>query len=47
MVKDRIRAYRDAGVTTSASDPEGRDLGERLDTLGRFMRLLEEVNAES
>jgi F420-dependent oxidoreductase-like protein len=47
MVKDRIRAYRDAGVTTIASDPEGRDLGERLETLGRFMRLLEEVNAES
>ncbi|MEO6197207.1 MAG: LLM class flavin-dependent oxidoreductase, partial [Dehalococcoidia bacterium] len=32
MVKDRIRAYRDAGVTTIAADPDGRDLGERLDT---------------
>jgi F420-dependent oxidoreductase-like protein len=46
MVKHRIRAYRDAGITTIRVDPEGRGLRERLDTLGRFMRLLGEVNAE-
>jgi F420-dependent oxidoreductase-like protein len=46
MVKDRIRAYRDAGVTTISADPDGRSIGERLETLGRFMRLLGEVNAE-
>jgi alkanesulfonate monooxygenase SsuD/methylene tetrahydromethanopterin reductase-like flavin-dependent oxidoreductase (luciferase family) len=46
MVKDRIRAYRDAGVTTISADPDGRDFGERVATLGRFMRLLGEVNEE-
>ena len=45
-VKQRIRAYRDAGITTIRVDPEGRGLRERLDTLGRFMRLLSDVNAE-
>ncbi len=47
MVKGRIRAYRDAGVTTIRVDPEGRDLDGRVETLGRFMRLLDEVNLES
>jgi hypothetical protein len=47
MVKARIRAYRDAGVTTIRVDPEGRDLSGRVETLGRFMGLLSAVNAES
>jgi F420-dependent oxidoreductase-like protein len=47
MVKGRIRAYRDAGVTTIRVDAEGQGMGGRLDTLGRFMRLLGEVNAEA
>ena len=46
-VRQRIRAYRDAGVTTVRVDPEGRGLNERLETLGRFMGLLAEVNAEA
>jgi F420-dependent oxidoreductase-like protein len=46
MVKQRIRAYRDVGVNTIRVDPQGRDMSERLETLGRFMRLLNEVNAE-
>jgi alkanesulfonate monooxygenase SsuD/methylene tetrahydromethanopterin reductase-like flavin-dependent oxidoreductase (luciferase family) len=46
MVKQRIRVYRDAGVTTIRVEPEGRGLAERLETLGRFMRLLDQVNAE-
>jgi F420-dependent oxidoreductase-like protein len=46
MVKARIRAYRDAGVTTIRVEPDGRGMAERLETLGRFMRLLGEVNAE-
>ncbi len=45
MVQDRIRAYRDAGVTTVRVDPQGQGMGGRLETLGRFMRLLGEVNA--
>jgi len=46
MVKDRIRAYRNAGVTTIRVDPDGRGLEERLATLGRFMRLVEDVSGE-
>jgi F420-dependent oxidoreductase-like protein len=46
MVKDRIRAYRDSGVTTIRAEADGRGMGERLETLGRFMRLLGEVNGE-
>jgi F420-dependent oxidoreductase-like protein len=41
MVKDRIRAYRDAGVTTVRAEAEGRGMGERLET-----RLLDEVNRD-
>jgi F420-dependent oxidoreductase-like protein len=46
MVKDRIRVYRDAGITTISASPEGADLAARVETLGRFMRLVSEVNAE-
>lgn len=46
MVKDRIRAYRDAGITSISVAPEGDSLAGRLDTLGRFMALVKEVNAE-
>lgn len=45
MVKDRIRAYRDAGITSISVSPEGNSLGERIETLGRFMKLVAEVNA--
>ena len=46
MVKDRIRAYRNAGVTTLRVDPQGAGLAGRLDTLGRVVGLVREVNAE-
>ncbi len=46
MVRARIRAYRDAGVTTIRVDPAGRTPSERLDTLTRFMHLLSDVNEE-
>ena len=39
-VRERLAAYRDAGVTTIRLSPVGRDLTERLDTLGRTMALL-------
>jgi hypothetical protein len=39
MVKDRLRAYRDAGVTTLRVDPEGATLDARLATLGRVLEL--------
>jgi hypothetical protein len=36
-VRERIRAYRDAGVSTLRVAPAGRTLAERLETLGRTM----------
>ena len=47
MVRDRVRAYRDAGVTTLRVDPDGRTVAERIDTLGRAMKLVQEVSAEA
>jgi F420-dependent oxidoreductase-like protein len=47
MVRDRVRAYRDAGVTTLRVDPEGRTIGERIETLGRAIKLVEEVSREA
>lgn len=46
MVKDRIRAYRDVGITSISANPAGETLAERIDTLGRFMSLVEDVNNE-
>jgi F420-dependent oxidoreductase-like protein len=40
MVRKRIRAFRDAGVTTLRVNPQGRDLAEKLATLGRVMDLV-------
>jgi F420-dependent oxidoreductase-like protein len=45
-VKERIRAYGDAGVTTLRVDPAGRSLKERIATLERFVALIAEVNRE-
>ena len=36
-VRDRFRMYKASGVTTLRVQPAGRDLKERLDTLGRVM----------
>lgn len=40
MVRGRIRAYRDAGITTLRVEPEGATLDERVATLGRLMDLV-------
>ena len=40
MVRNRIRAFSDAGVTTLRVSPQGRDLAEKLATLGRVMDLV-------
>ncbi len=40
MVRNRIRAFRDAGVTTLRVTPQGRDLTEKLATLGQVMDLV-------
>jgi len=47
QVRDRIRAYRDNGITTLSVSPAGETMQQRLDTLGRFMDLFREVNAET
>ncbi|HXK34567.1 MAG TPA: LLM class F420-dependent oxidoreductase [Dehalococcoidia bacterium] len=47
MVRARMRAYRDAGVTTLRLQPEGRTLKERLDTLGRALDIVKSVSAEA
>ena len=40
MVRERIRKYRDAGVTMLRLDPRGESNTERLDTLGRAVELV-------
>lgn len=47
MVKGRIRAYRDAGITSLQVAPAGQTMAERLETLGRFVDLFKVVNAEA
>ena len=47
MVKDRIRVYRDNGITTLRVAPAGETMQERLDTLDRFMDLFSSVDAEA
>jgi F420-dependent oxidoreductase-like protein len=43
MVKDRIRAFKKAGVTTLRVAPAGATMAERLETLGRTMDLVKAV----
>ena len=46
MVRDRIRAYRDAGVTAVRLQPMGRTPSEKLDTLAHMLDLVREVDAD-
>jgi F420-dependent oxidoreductase-like protein len=46
QVRDRIRAYREAGVTTLRVQPEGKTLEDRLHTLARTIDLVKQVSAE-
>jgi len=46
MVLGRLRAYRDAGVTTIRLDPAGDTVTARLDTLARGLDLLRRLEAE-
>ncbi len=46
MVRDRIRAYRDAGVTALRLQPMGRTPAEKLDTLGRMLDLVADVERD-
>jgi F420-dependent oxidoreductase-like protein len=40
MVRERIRMYRDAGVTMLSLTPMGRGMAEKLDVLGRAVELV-------
>ena len=44
MVRERLRRWRDAGVTTVRLYPAGDDLTARLETLARAIELVGEVN---
>jgi len=46
-VRQRIRAYREAGVTTLRLDPMGGSAQERLDTLGRAVELVAQESRAS
>lgn len=43
QVRDRIRAYRDAGVTDLRLEPMGRTPADKLDTLARVLDLVRDV----
>jgi alkanesulfonate monooxygenase SsuD/methylene tetrahydromethanopterin reductase-like flavin-dependent oxidoreductase (luciferase family) len=40
MVRERVKAYHHAGITTLRVEPEGATLDERLATLGRLIDLV-------
>jgi F420-dependent oxidoreductase-like protein len=46
MVRDRIRAYRDAGVDALRLQPTGRTAADKLDTLGHMLDLVHDVEQE-
>ncbi|MEC7916350.1 MAG: LLM class flavin-dependent oxidoreductase [Actinomycetota bacterium] len=46
QVTDRVRAYRDAGITVLRVQPEGLDTQERLDSLGQIIDIVRSVNKE-
>jgi hypothetical protein len=43
MVRERLRVWRDAGVTTVRLYPAGDSLDERLATLGRAIEIVRET----
>lgn len=47
MVRDRIRAYREAGVSSLRLQPMGKTPSEKLDTLEHMLDLVAEVNHET
>ena len=44
MVRERIRAYRDAGVTTLRVNPMGEGASGRLETLARVMDMVKALD---
>lgn len=46
QVTERVRAYREAGITVLQVQPEGADRQARLDNLGQIVDIVREVTAE-
>ncbi len=46
MVRDRLRIYRDAGITTFRAGVRGSNVSEQLEHLGQLMDLVRDVNEE-
>ncbi|HTK64409.1 MAG TPA: LLM class flavin-dependent oxidoreductase [Pseudonocardia sp.] len=46
MVRERLRVWRDAGITTVRLYPAGETLDERLTTMGRAIQLVRDVSTE-
>lgn len=44
MVRERLRVWRDAGITTVRLYPAGETLDERLTTMGRAIQLVHEIS---
>jgi hypothetical protein len=44
VVRDRLRAYRDCGVTTLRVNPPGSDLAENIAAMETLCGLVDEVN---
>ena len=47
MVKQRLREYSEAGITTFRPGLRGETLAERVEALGQLMELVSEVSAEA
>jgi hypothetical protein len=45
MVRARIAAYRDAGVTTLRLAPAGKTVADRIDTLARAVELVVDMGS--
>ena len=45
MVRDRLAAFRAAGITTVRAEPDGATTDEKLQTLRRFMDLVREQSS--
>jgi len=43
-VRARLRTFRDAGVTTLRVAPAGANMAERLETLGRVMDMVKDLD---
>ena len=47
MVRERLRVYRDAGVTTIRAGLAGETNPDRLEALGRLVDLVDEISSEA